>query len=65
MKRWEYKTIALATTGLMGGKIDPVQLDKVLNPLGEAGWEIAAGFDTNQAYGQSRDVVIILRREKP
>jgi hypothetical protein len=36
----------------------------MMNTLGEAGWELVTGFDTNIAYGQTRDVVVIFKREK-
>jgi hypothetical protein len=60
--KWEYKTIKLAATGWMGGKIDEVKLDAMMNDLGSQEWELAAALDTNQAEGQSRDVVVIFKR---
>jgi hypothetical protein len=62
--RWQYKTIKLATTGLMGGKLDAGELDRQLNELGRDGWELMTVFDTNQGSGQSRDVVAVLKRQK-
>jgi hypothetical protein len=62
--KWEYKTIKLGTHGFMGGIFDERQLEDMMNSLGEAGWELVTGFDTNQAYGQTRDVVVIFKREK-
>jgi hypothetical protein len=60
--KWEYKTIKLGAKGLLGGKVDEHQLDAEMNSLGRDGWELSAAFDTNQAYGQSRDVVVIFKR---
>ncbi len=60
--KWEYKSLKLGTTGLLGGKIDADNLDTYMNNLGEEGWELVAAFDTNQAYGQTRDVVLIFKR---
>jgi hypothetical protein len=59
---WEYKTVKLETKGLLGGKVDEAQLDTMMNDLGREGWELAAALDTNQAYGQTRDVVAIFKR---
>jgi hypothetical protein len=63
MMKWEYKTIKLAATGSwLGGKFDELKLDAVMNELGSQGWELAAALDTNEAYGQTRDVVVIFKR---
>jgi len=60
---WEYQTIKLRAKGLLGGKTDEVQLDAMMNELGAQGWELAAAFDTNEAYGSTRDVVVIFKRQ--
>lgn len=62
--KWEYKTIKLGTHGLLGGKFDEHQLEGMMNMLGEDGWELVTAFDTNQAYGETRDVVVMFKREK-
>lgn len=63
--KWEYKTIKLAATGFWtGGKIDEAKLDAMMNDLGCAGWELAAAFDTNEASGNTRDVVVLFKRPK-
>jgi hypothetical protein len=63
--KWEYRTIKLAATGfLMGGKIDEAKLDQMMNDLGAQGWELASAIDTNEAYGSTRDVVVIFKRQK-
>jgi hypothetical protein len=61
---WEYKTIKLGATGIIGGKLDETKLDCMMNELGAQGWELVAGFDTNKGYGETRDVVIIFKRQK-
>ena len=61
---WEYKTIKLATKGFLGGKFDEGALDAFMNSLGSQGWELVTAFDTNQAYGETRDVVAIFKRAK-
>lgn len=63
--KWEYKTIKLAATGFwIGGKIDEAKLDHMMNDLGSQGWELVSAFDTNEAYGNTRDVVVIFKRSK-
>lgn len=63
--KWEYRTIKLAGTGYwLGGKIDEAKLDQMMNDLGAQGWELASAFDTNEAYGNTRDVVVIFKRQK-
>jgi hypothetical protein len=62
--KWEYKTIKLGTHGFSGGKFDERQLEGMMNTLGDAGWELVTAFDTNQAYGATRDVVVMFKREK-
>lgn len=62
--KWEYKTIKLQAYGFLGGKIDEGGLDKMMNDLGDQGWEISGAFDTNMQAGTTRDVVIIFKRLK-
>ena len=61
--KWEYKTIKLAATGFLGGKFDESTLDAFMNDLGREGWELASAFDTNKSYGETRDVVVIFKRQ--
>ena len=61
--KWEYKTVMIKATGwFSGGKVDINVLDERLNALGRDGWELAAGFDTNKLYGETRDAVLIFKR---
>ena len=63
---WEYLTEKSGTTGFLGGKVDTEALRLRLNHLGQFGWELVSAFDTNSApYGESRDIVMILKRPKP
>ncbi|MCF7973178.1 MAG: DUF4177 domain-containing protein [Phycisphaerae bacterium] len=61
--KWEYKTIKLAATGFLGGKFDESTLDAFMNDLGRQGWELVSAFDTNKSYGETRDVVVIFKRQ--
>jgi len=62
MQRWEYKTIKLKTTGMVGGILDTAAFDEMLNQLGNEGWELVAAFDTNQSYGASREAIAVFKR---
>lgn len=63
--KWEYRTIKLAASGSwIGGKIDEAKLDQMMNDLGAQGWELVSALDTNEAYGSTRDVVVIFKRQK-
>ena len=46
----------------LGGKFDDRELEAHINQLGSEGWELAVGFDTNKAYGETRDVVLVFKR---
>jgi len=65
MKRFEYYVLDVATGGFWsgGGKIDAQELTNKLNELGRQGWELASSVDLNMAQGQSRSVLIMLKRE--
>lgn len=61
--QWQYKTVMIKATGwFSGGKVDASVLDERLNALGQDGWELASAFDTNQLYGETRDVILIFKR---
>ena len=62
--RWEYKTVKLATTGFLGGKLDELKLDALMNQLGAEGWELVSAFDTAVCYGATRDVVAVFKRPR-
>ena len=65
MTQWEYKTIKLSTTGFLGGVLDMQAFDRMLNDLGDDGWELVSSFDTNQSGGVTRDVIAIFKRPAP
>ncbi len=62
-RRWEYKTVKVSAKGwFLGGKLDEVQFDKLLNELGAEGWELVAILTTTQAYGASREIAAVFKR---
>lgn len=67
MKTFEYKVIKLDIRGgffSMGGEVDANELEVILSNLGSAGWELVNTVDTSMGHGSSRDLVLILKREK-
>ena len=63
MIKWEYKRIKLAVSSWAGLKIDEEELDSLMNDLGSQGWELVVGLDTNDSDGQTRDVVMVFKRQ--
>ncbi len=59
---WEYKTVALAAHGFLGGKLDMGRFEEMLNQFGSKGWELVNVFDTNKLQGQTRDVIAVFKR---
>jgi hypothetical protein len=63
MERWEYKTVKMEATGMLGGVVETDKLDRMLNELGAQGWNLTSVFDTNMtAGGATREVVAVLKR---
>lgn len=60
--QWEYRTVSLNTTGLMGGKLDAEEFDRMLNDLGRDRWELVDTFDTSLGAGTTRAVFAIFKR---
>ncbi|HVJ45954.1 MAG TPA: DUF4177 domain-containing protein [Luteolibacter sp.] len=64
MTRWEYLTMRFKPHGWFGGKTDPEQLQHHLNELGDEGWEVTGVIETNSSHGDTREVVILMKRPK-
>ena len=62
MIRWEYKIIKFGTKGILGGKLDEVELEAKMNERGKEGWELTTAMDTNQSHGETRDVIVMFKR---
>ena len=45
MKRFEYKTLKIEPKGFWGTKLDPEEIDKILNELGRQGCELVTMQD--------------------
>lgn len=65
MKKFEYKVLEISATGgfLSGGGVVNFQaVTEKLNQLGREGWEVIGTTDINRNYGDTRNVMIILKR---
>jgi hypothetical protein len=61
----EYKALKFgASGGFLGGKFDEAKLTEQLNELAAQRWELVTAFATHQGYGQTRDIVVLFKREK-
>ena len=64
MEQWEYLTWKYATGGFLGGKVDTAEFQAMLNEYGSQGWELVSCFDTGMMQGQSRDVIVVMKRRR-
>ena len=63
MKKFEYKTISIPTTGWMKYKHDIEALDTLLNEHGKQGWEISLAVNNINVSNSYIGNAIILKRE--
>ncbi|MCL1866596.1 MAG: DUF4177 domain-containing protein [Oscillospiraceae bacterium] len=63
MKKFEYVTVTIATGGLFGGKVDADNFNQKLNNMGNQGWELINSISSNEAYGSTKYIVCIFKRE--
>lgn len=64
MKKFEYKTVLYETSGFWsGGIVDAHEFNNLLDNLGQQGWELTSTTSSNQAYGSTRSIVCIFKRE--
>ncbi len=62
---YEYKVLEISATGgfLSGGGLVNFQaVTDRLNELGREGWEAISSTDINRNYGDTRNVMIIMKR---
>ena len=60
---WEYKVHTESIGGLFStGQVNPVQFQLLLNRYGLQGWELVNAFDTSDARGGSRLLVLTFKR---
>ena len=65
MTTYEYTVLEVPVKRwFLGGKVDTQALTDKLNELGRAGWQVTAMTDTNMSQGASRNLFVILQKEK-
>jgi hypothetical protein len=62
--KWEYKTVKLVVASFWSGvSLNTDKEDDFVNQFGKEGWELVSGFDLNEGYGSSKEVVLIFKRQ--
>jgi hypothetical protein len=65
MDKWEYKTLKFKVGTFWGGvKVNENDFENILNEAGDAGWELVSCLDTSEHQGQSKELIVILKRKK-
>lgn len=65
METWEYKAVKFESKyWYIAGKLDIGKYEVELNILGDAGWEMIAGFDVSQIEGGPKYTVTTFKRRK-
>ncbi|WP_239616803.1 DUF4177 domain-containing protein [Cohnella mopanensis] len=65
MERWEYKTLKFKIGSFWGRvKVDENEFETALNAAGDQGWELVSSLDTNEYQGQSKELIVIMKRRK-
>lgn len=59
--RWEYRTVTIDVAQFWGPKVEALQLDQMLNDLGEIHWELVS-TETISGTGTTKNVVMIFKR---
>ncbi|GGG85427.1 DUF4177 domain-containing protein [Paenibacillus radicis (ex Gao et al. 2016)] len=65
MDKWEYKTLKFKIGSFWGGvNVDEQQFEDILNEAGSQGWELVSSVDTSQYQGQSKDLIVVMKRKR-
>ena len=67
MGKWEYKIIIPEIKGWIDKKINPDELEKTLNTLGENGWELVSVSSLTGQSGwgsETKGIYFIFKRKK-
>lgn len=62
-KIFEYKTITILPKGTWKNKFDTIEIDKILNEMGQEGWELISLEDKNFGYGATECFYYTFKRE--
>jgi len=61
-KKWEYKSMLISGHGIWGARIDCAKIDKILNKLGEEGWELVASKIATPEWGVHKGILCVFKR---
>lgn len=61
---WEYYTYRYKAAGFWGTKIEPAEVDAVLNEIGRQGWELVSVIAIGAAQGMTKELVMIFKRQR-
>lgn len=61
---WEYCVVKVKTGGVLTGQVDTAKVETKCNDLGREGWERAGVLAAAEAFGQTREAVLLLKRQK-
>lgn len=61
---WEYYTLKLKPKGIFSSKIEPEQVDGMLNEAGVQGWELVNVVSVNQGYGATGELLFFFKRPR-
>ena len=67
MEKWEYKMVMPEIKGWIDKKINPSELEKTLNALGEYGWELVNTSSLTGSAGwgsETKGVYFVFKRQK-
>ncbi|HEY2394721.1 MAG TPA: DUF4177 domain-containing protein [Rudaea sp.] len=59
----EYRVAELSNPGFISGRIDPKDVEKLINEIAADGWEFAA-LISQSGVGVSPAILVVFKREK-
>lgn len=65
MKRYEYMTFSFPAEPPFPPTIDHAELQQLLDEWGEQGWEAASITTTSHRWGETRELLVLMKRELP
>ena len=65
MRRYEYMTFSFPAEPPFPPTLDHAELQHLLDEWGEQGWEAVGLTTTNHRWGETREVLVLMKRELP
>ena len=60
--KWQYKVVKHSVTGVFKPDVNPETIQKFMNGLGDAGWELVSASSVATGNGATIELVLILKR---